>query len=154
MKRIGLACAGLAVVWLFAAVTAQAKSDENKTGDTSVVSYEGSQNWPTGESASIIKDYAVPIYRGLPNKSYKVLGRIVDMRSGVGEVGKAFDQAFDSENHRLRNCANQAKSHGGDAVLVTDDERILKALDLTPSKARDSSPLSNDQHKVVLIIKF
>jgi hypothetical protein len=157
MKGIGLFFLGAVVIGLAVATTAQAKTDEKKaakTGDTTVIAYEGSQNWPTAESAEIIKDYAVPVYKGLPNKSYKVLGRIVDERAGVEEVGKAFEDTFGGQKHRIRDCANQAKLQGGDALLVTDDERVLKALNLTRKDAKKGSPLANEQHKVVLIIKF
>lgn len=158
MKRFGLLCAGVAAIGFALAGIVQAKTDEKKevkTGDTTVVAYEGSQNWPTGESAEIIKGYAVPVYKGLPNKSYKVLGRIVDERTdGVEEVGRAFDNAFGSQKHRIRSCANQAKLQGGDALLVTDDERVLKALNLSTKDAKEASPLAHEQHKVVLIIKF
>jgi hypothetical protein len=157
MKRIGLLCAGMAVIGFAAAMAAQAKTDDQKaakTGDTTVIAYEGSQNWPTAESAQILKDYAVPVYKGLPNKSYKVLGRIVDERAGVEEIGKAFEDTFGGQKHRIRDCANQAKLQGGDALLVTDDERILKAFNLTRKDAKEVSPLANEQHKVVLIIKF
>jgi hypothetical protein len=155
MKRIGLLCAGMAVIG-FAAATQATTNDQKaaKTGDTTVIAYEGSQNWPTGESAEILKGYAVPVYKGLPNKSYKILGRIVDERSGVEEVGKAFEDTFGGQKHRIRDCANQAKLQGGDALLVTDDERVLKALNLSRKDAKDASPLANEQHKVVLIIKF
>ena len=122
----------------------QAKTDDKKaakTGDTTVIAYEGNQNWPTGESAEILKDYAVPVYKGLPNKSYKVLGRIVDERAGVEEIGKAFEDTFGGQKHRIRDCANQAKLQGGDALLVTDDERVLKALNLTRKPPRPCSTL-------------
>src|SRR5712671_646992 len=118
MKRI---CSFIAVaaVGLALALPAVAKADEKteiKTGDTTVIVYEGSQEWPTGKTPNIIKDYAVPIYKGLPDKQYKVIGRIVDERQeGVEVVGRTFDDAFGSQKHRLRNCANQAKQHGGDA---------------------------------------
>ena len=156
MKRFGLLC-GVAAIGFALTGIALAKTDEKKepkTGDTTVVAYEGSQNWPTGESTEIIKGYAVPVYKGLPNKGYKVLGRIVDEREGVEEVGKAFEDTFGGQKHRIRNCANQAKLQGGDALLVTDDERVLKALKLSTKDAKEASPLAREQHKVVLIIKF
>ena len=158
MKRISLFCTVLIAWGLILVLPAMAKSDtekEVKTGDTTVIAYEGSQKWPTSDKVEIIKDYAVPIYKGLPNKSYKVLGRVVDERTdGIEEIGRAFDDAFGSKKHRIRNCANQAKLKGGDALLVTDDEQVLKALNLSTHDAKDTSPLAKEQRKVVLIIKF
>ena len=158
MRRICLFCTVVVAWGLASALSAAAKSEEDKetkTGDTTVIAYEGSQRWPTGDSGDVLKNYAVPIYKGLPNKRYKVLGRIEDERQdGVDEVGKAFDDTFGSQKHRLRNCANQAKLHKGDAVMITDDERVLKALNLTKKDAKDASPLAHEKRKVVLIIKF
>jgi hypothetical protein len=90
----------------------------------------------------------------LPDKSYRVIGRVVDERTGIEEVGRAFEDVFGSQKHRIRNCANQAKLHDGDALLVTDDEQVLKALDLSKKDAKEASPLAHEHRKVVLIIKF
>ena len=159
MKRICLLYAVVGVIGLALALPASAKSDEKKdemkTGDTSVIAYEGSQSWPTSNKTEFVKDYAVPIYKSLPDKRYKVIGRIVDERQeGIEVVGRAFDDAFGSQKQRLRDCANQAKLHGGDAVLVTDDERVLKALGLTTKDAKKETPLAHERKNVVLIIKF
>ena len=154
MKGICLLCGAL-VLALPAMAKSDEKKEETKTGDTMVIAYEGTQSWPTTGTAEAIKDYAVPIYKGLPNKPYRVIGRVVDERQdGIEEVGRAFDDAFGSQKHRLRNCANQAKLHGGDAVMITDDERVLKALNLTTKDAKKETPLAHERHNVVLIIKF
>jgi len=156
MRRMSL-LSGFVVAGLIIVVSAYAKSSDDKsakTGDTTVVAYSGAQSWPTGTSAEILKDYAVPVYKGLPDKQYKVVGRIIDSRSGVEEVGKAFEDTFGGQKHRLRECTNQAKQQGGDAVVVTDDDRVLKTLNLSRKEAKDSSPLAKDQHSVVLIVKF
>jgi hypothetical protein len=148
---------------LFAAVAlvlssssaALAAEDEERFGDTRFLAYEGDQNWPTAEDAMIIKDHAVPIYVGLPNKRYRILGRIYDdRRSGLARVGRAFAEGLFSEKDRQRDCANQAKFRGGDAVLVTGDERILKALKLDAKELRDTTPLFDHKDKVTLAIKF
>jgi len=154
MKRISLIMLG--VIWgLSATAGADVKKDEVKTGDTMVIAYEGKQDWPTSPTAQIIQDYAVPIYKGLPNKAYVVIGRIVDERQdGIEQVGRAFDDAFGSHKQRLRNCANQAKAHGGNAVMITDDERVLKAFNLTTKDASKETPLARERHSVVLIIKL
>lgn len=148
----------LAAGALASVLPALAKTDEKtevKTGDTTVVAYQGKQDWPTADGAEVIKDYAVPIYMGLPNKGYKVIGRIVDERQeGFRVVGRAFDNTFGSQKNRLRNCANQAKLHDGNAVLITADERVLKALSLTAKDAKNETPLAHEQKNVVLIIKL
>jgi hypothetical protein len=59
-----------------------------------------------------------------------------------------------SEKHRMRNCANQAKQHGADAVLVTDDENVIKVFNLTRKEVKESAPLFKYKHSVVLAIKF
>ncbi|HXI84927.1 MAG TPA: hypothetical protein VNL17_12645 [Verrucomicrobiae bacterium] len=129
--------------------------EETKVGDTAFTAYDGSQSWPTGTNAEINKDYSIPIYVGLPDKSYKVLGRITDKRDeGVEVVGKAFDEGLGSEKHRMRNVANQAKQHGADAVVVTDDEKVIKVFNLTSKELHESTPLFKHEHSVVLAVKF
>ncbi|HUJ11081.1 MAG TPA: hypothetical protein VL171_13745 [Verrucomicrobiae bacterium] len=156
MKQAGVLLGTIALALALTGNLLAKSSDkkETKTGDTTVIAYEGHQSWPTAKSAQIMQGYAVPVYQGLPDKKYKVLGRIVDERNGVDEVGRAFGEAFGSQKHRIRDCANQAKLNGGDAVMVTDDERVLKALDTSMKSAKEESPLIHEQHKVVLIIKF
>ncbi len=135
---------------------AKDKNDETKVGDTSFTAYDGAQSLADGQQhVQINKDYSIPIYIGLPDKSYKVLGRITDTReTGIDVVGKAFDEGFGSEKHRMRNCANQAKLHGADAVIVTDDEKVIKVFNLTKKEMHESTPLFNYPHRVVLAIKF
>src|SRR5574341_2503549 len=89
MKRLCVLWFALAVA-LTASPSFMCAADSDKVGSTRFIAYEGKQDWPTGEGASVIKDYAVPIYLGLPPKGYKVLGRIEDKRTeGVDVVGKA-----------------------------------------------------------------
>ena len=129
--------------------------EETKVGDTAFTAYDGSQSWPTGTNAVVNKDYSIPIYVGLPNNSYKVLGRITDKRDeGVEVVGKAFDEGLGSEKHRMRNVANQARLHGADAVIVTDDEKVIKVFNLTSKELHESTPLFKHEHSVVLAVKF
>jgi hypothetical protein len=160
MKRLNVVCAvvlGLGVVWAMNATATEKKSDkdETKVGDTAFIAYEGSQSWPTGTGSQVNKDYSVPVYIGLPDKSYKVLGRVYDKRtSGLGVVDHAFDEGFGKESHRMRNCANQAKQHEADAVLVTDDEKVIKAFNLSKKDVRESAPLFDHKHSIVLAIKF
>ena len=56
----------------------------------------------------------MPIYLGLPNRPYKVLGRVYDDRtSGIGVMGRAFSEGLFSERDRQRDCADQAKYRAG-----------------------------------------
>ena len=157
MKRFSVTVAvvlGLCAACVIS-VMAKDKNDDTKVGDTAFTAYDGSQSWPTGSNSQVNKDYSIPIYLGLPDKSYKVIGRITDKREeGVDVVGKAFDEGLGSEKHRMRNCANQAKQHGADAVLVTDDEKVIKAFNLSAKEVRESAPLFDHEHSIVLAIKF
>ena len=158
MKRFSMTVAvvlGLCATFAIGAAAKDKQSDDTKVGDTKFTAYDASQSWPTGSKAQINKDYSVPIYIGLPDKGYKVVGRITDKRDeGVDVVGKAFDEGLGSEKHRLRNCANQAKQHGADAVLVTDDEKVIKVFNLTKKELHESTPIFKYEHSVVLAIKF
>lgn len=128
---------------------------EPKFGDAKFIAYEGPQKWPTSESAQVIKDHAVPIYIGLPSKKYTILGRIYDERSrGIGIVTRAFAEGLFSEKNRQRDCANQAKHRGGDAVLITANEAIIKAFGLTSKDLEKSTPLFDHKDKITLVIKF
>lgn len=129
---------------------------EKVFGDAHFIAYEGPQpSWPTADHAQVIKDFAVPIYLGLPEKSYKVLGRIYDPRSsGFGIVLRAFAEGLFPEKDRQRDCANQAQYRGADAVVVTNDPKLVKAFDLDSSEIAKSAPLFNHKHKIVLAVKF
>jgi hypothetical protein len=105
--------------------------------------------------SQIISDFAVPIYLGLPNKRFKVLGRVYDERtSGIGVMNRAFAEGLFSEKDRQRDCADQAKYRGGDAVLVTNDERIIKALGLGKEELSKTTPLFQHKDSAVLVVKF
>ena len=108
-----------------------------------------------GKGGVVNKDYSIPIYIGLPDKHFKVIGRIYDKReSGFDVMSRAFDEGLGSEKHRMRNVANQAKDHGADAVVVVEDENVFKAFNLTKREVRDSSPLFKYKHSIVLAVKF
>lgn len=159
MKRLHVALAlalGLCVAGVMAASAKNKDKDSNdKVGDTAFAAYEGSQSWPTGKGGVVNKDYSVPIYIGVPEKRFKVIGRIYDKRQGgFDEVSRAFDEGLGSEKHRMRNVANQAKDHGADAVIVVEDENVFKAFNLTKREVRDSSPLFRYKHSIVLAVKF
>jgi hypothetical protein len=160
MKRLNVAAAivvGLCVAWTLT-VSAGDKdkdSDNDKVGSTAFSAYDGRQSWPTGKGAEVNKDYSVPIYLGLPDRHYKVLGRICDKReSGFDAMGRAFDEGLGSEKHRMRNVANQAKDHGADAVIVTEDDDVIKAFNLSHKEVHRSAPLFKYKHSIVLAVKF
>ncbi|MGD1018768.1 MAG: hypothetical protein ABSA12_05555 [Verrucomicrobiia bacterium] len=41
-----------------------------------------------------------------------------------------------------------------EAVIVTEDEDVIKAFDLTKKEVRRSSPLFKYKHSIVLAVKF
>ena len=132
-----------------------AQDGGKKFGDAKFLKYEGTQKWPTGDGAQIISDFAVPIYLGLPSKHYRILGRIYDDRTtGVGVVGRAFSEGLFSEKDRQRDCADQAKFQGGDAVLITSDAGIIKAFGLSKDDLSKTTPLFQHKDSVTLAIKF
>ena len=145
----------LGLVALLAGSGVQAQEAGKKFGDAKYLQYEGTQSWPTGDRAQIISDFSVPIYLGLPNKRYQVLGRVYDDRTtGIGVVGRAFSEGLFSEKDRQRDCADQAKYRGGDALLVTSDERIIKALGLGKEELSKTAPLFQHKDSATLVIKF
>lgn len=158
MKRFSvtfIVVLALCAVSVIGAAAKDKKSDDTTVGETAFTAYDKSESWPTGSNSEINKDYSIPIYIGLPDKSYKVIGRITDKRTdGIDVVGKAFAEGLGSEKHRLRNTANQAKQHGADAVLVTDDEKVIKVFNLTKKELHESTPLFHYEHSIVLAIKF
>jgi hypothetical protein len=140
---------------LVGGVAAADAQNGKKFGDAVFLKYEGTQSWPVGDRSQIISDYAVPIYLGLPNKRYKVVGRVYDERtSGIGLMNRAFAEGLFSEKDRQRDCADQAKYRGGDAVVVTNDERVTKALGLSKDELSKTAPLFQHKDSAVLVIKF
>ena len=147
----------LALAALLACVSPEARAQDpgKKFGDAKYLKYEGTQKWPVGDRAQIISDFSVPIYMGLPNKHYKVLGRVYDDRTtGLGVVGRAFAEGLSPEKDRQRDCAEQAKFRGGDALLVTSDERVVGPLGLSREELSKTAPLFQHKDSAVLVIKF
>jgi hypothetical protein len=146
---------GVWLVWAPAVDAKEAAQDETRVGNTAFIGYEGSQDWPEGKSAMVIQDYPVPVYIGLPENSYRVLGRIYDTRtSGFDVIGRGFDEAFGKKSHRMRYCANQAKLHGANAVVVTDDPQVIQAFGLSRKELKKSAPLFEYRDRIVLAIKL
>jgi len=155
MKRPLLAAMFFALCTMLPKVAPAADRGDAHFGDAQFIAYEGEQKWPTASSTETLESYAVPIYIGLPTKHYQVLGRIYDPRTtGIGVVGRAFAEGLFSEKDRQRDVANQAKFRGGNAVLVTSDPRILKALNLTEQEVQKTAPLFEHKDKVVLAIEL
>ena len=153
MKRVYLLIPLLALVMLTLSCASSGKG--GKFGDAAFIGYQGVQRWPTGNSAQVITDFAVPIYIGLPDRHYEVLGRIYDdRRSGVSIVGRAFAEGLFSERDRQRDVAAQAQSRGADAVLITNDDRVINSLGITKEEMEETTPLFNHKDKVTLAIKF
>lgn len=131
------------------------KDDTEKTGGTAFRGYDGEQGWPTGKGAQILTEYSVPIYLGLPNKSYRVLGRIVDDRNdGVEVIGKELGGFFTGEKKKLRNIANQARRNGADAVVITDHPEVARQLGVSERELKNTSPLGEGRRRAVLAVKF
>ena len=146
---------GLAGALVLCSLAARADDSGKKFHDAAFLRYEGAQSWPTGDKAEVVADFAVPIYFGLPSRPYTVLGRIYDDRtSGIGIMTRAFSEGLFSERDRQRDCADQAKFRGGDAVLVTNDERVLKLLGLDRDALSKTTPLFQHKDSAALVIKF
>jgi hypothetical protein len=152
MKVLALA---LVAVLGFGVVSASAQEAGKKFGDAKFLKYEGTQKWPTGDRSQMISDFSLPIYLSLPSKPYHVLGRVYDDRTtGIGVMNRAFAEGLFSEKDRQRDCADQAKYRGGDAVLVTNDERIIGALGLSKDELSKTTPLFQHRDSATLVIKF
>jgi hypothetical protein len=74
--------------------------------------------------------------------------------SGFGVMGRAFSEGLFSEKDRQRDCADQAKFRGGDALLITNDERVIKSLGLTRDDLSKTTPLFQHKDSATLVIKF
>jgi hypothetical protein len=144
------------VLWLAVCpVWAKEKPEREKTGGTSFWAYEGQQQWPVGQGAQKLTAYRVPIYLGVPNKPYRVLGRIVDDHGdGVEVIGKEVGGFFSGEKRKLRNIANQARLNGAEAVMITDDAEVVRQLGVTERELKKTSPLGKDRRRAVLAIQF
>jgi len=146
---------GLITILTCGAGSALAQDSGKKFNDAAFMGYEGAQKWPTGTGAEIVSDFAVPIYFGLPNRPYKVLGRVYDDRtSGIGVMTRAFAEGLFSERDRQRDCADQAKFRGGDALVVTNDARVIKAFGLSTDDLAKTTPLFRNKDSVTLVVKF
>jgi hypothetical protein len=158
MKRETKALVGLMMIALGLLVgTALAgESKEPKFGDTAFMAFTGKQErWPTAKNAQVIKEFSVPIYLGLPDEKYEILGRVYDGRTtGVGVIGRGVAKGLFPEKDRQKDCANQAKFRGGDAVVVTKEAKIIAAFALSEDELKKTTPLFDHPDKLVLVVKF
>ena len=127
-------------------------STESK-GLTSFLTYEGQQQrWPRAESTLVRADFAVPAYQGLPQKAYQIIGLVVPADAPI--VGQSVPGWLWNNETRLANACNQAKGHGADAIAVTSDPVILKALRVQTVGPAKSSRVFSDSDAVIIAIKW
>jgi hypothetical protein len=123
------------------------------TGYTAFLAYEGKQSsWPQAASTLTEADFAVPAYLGLPPRAYRVIGLIVNDEPEIS--GKGLPSWLWTDETRLANACNQAKAHGADAVLVTDDPSILRALGAHEGPGVKSSRLLTNFDGVIVAIRW
>ena len=148
MQRVILGV-GLAVVTSGCSIPPE--SSNSDVGHTAFLTYEGKQErWPTAEGALVARDYAPPIYQGLPPKPYTILGRIVNTELNI--VGHGISQGLWTDQHRRGRVCVQARLHGADAVLLTTDPKIIAALQVkTGSEGRMERPLYDFDGAVIAI---
>lgn len=155
MKTL-LTCLAL-LVGMGAFPTPQASQTDDRFGDFIFAPYGGIQiNWPLAVNARVIQEHAVPIYLGLPQRSYTIMGRILAPHgAGVAAVvSKGPSDEIFNEMGRQRACATLAGQLGGNAVVVTDHPNILKAFNLTREEIEQTAPLLANKDKLVLVIQF
>src|SRR5439155_11251123 len=81
--------------------------------------YTGAQqNWPTASGAFVSTKYDVPVYFGLPNRPYIVLGSL-DVTTGP-PGGNLATRAEDG----VEFAAGKAKKMGGDAIVVLNYGKV------------------------------
>lgn len=120
-------------------------------GPTSFLAYDGKQQrWPRGESALVKSSFSVPAYQGLPPKAYTIHGVVTTSDSPVSDV----PSWMWGDETRLANACNQAKERGADAVMVTTDAEVRKAIDAIPTTAGISKQLLASSDALVVAIKW
>ena len=101
--------------------------------------YQGEQRaWPTGTSFTD-GVFAVPVYRGWPEKSYEVLGFVKFSNSNI-----------DWNQGDLKQAAGEAKKAGGDAIIL-----MPKGVDPSPTAVATREQLGiGASQTVALVVKW
>jgi hypothetical protein len=102
----------------------------SSTGYTGFLVFEGKQsNWPQAPSVLTKMDFAVPAYLGLPPKSYRVIGLIV-------------------------NDEPEISGKGLPSWLWTNDSTLLRALNVQEGPGIRSSRLLTNSDGVIVAIQW
>jgi hypothetical protein len=141
----------VASLLLLAAAGCQSGPGSAEVGNTSFITYEGDQqHWPVSSNALVETDWPLPVYRELPGRRYKVLGRVIGTQQHL--IGRAFAEGLWSDRDRLRDACQQARRRGADAVLLTQDPELLRVLRVPSGEAaRKEQPLYGFDGAVVAI---
>jgi hypothetical protein len=116
-------------------------------GMTDYLAYSGKQEkWPRSNSALIKTDFAVPAYLGLPAKNYQIIGFVVPSKGWEG-----LPQLMWSDETRMANACNQAREHGADAIMVSNDPKIVQTF---RTLAADSPNLLGESTSEIVAIKW
>ena len=123
------------------------------TGMTSYLAYDGKQqSWPRGSSTLAKTDFAVPAYLGLPSKPYQLVGYVVNAEPTIH--GHGLPEWIWTDETRLANACNQAKAHGADAVVLTNDPKILQALAAANAAGSPNRRLLANSEGEIVAIKW
>jgi hypothetical protein len=152
MKHLKMLASIAAVVLLAAGLSGCATTySTTSKGPTSFLAYDGKQQrWPRGESALVKSSFTVPAYQGLPPNAYTIQGVVATSDSPVAGA----PSWMWGDETRLANACNQAKEHGADAVMVTTDPTVRKAVDSIPTTAGVSKQLLASSDALVVAIKW
>ena len=122
-------------------------------GFTGFIAYEGNQpKWPTSSSALTEVDFAIPVYLGLPAKSYRVLGFVVSDEPISND--KKLPAWLWSDETRLANACNQAKAYGADAILLTKDPALVSLMSPQAGRDAESYRLLTNFDGVIVAIRW
>ena len=120
-------------------------------GFTGYLAYDGKQqSWPRGSSTLVKMDFAVPAYLGLPSKAYRIVGFVVITEPSMSGLP---DWMWSDET-RMANAANQAREHGADAILVTNDPKIVQTFTNLAAQSGQSGKLLVNTDAQIVAIKW
>lgn len=106
-------------------------------GDTIFLTYEGKQgSWPISDHVLVENDLIPPVYHGLPARSYTILGRIVGTQHNP--IGRGLAEGLWNDRDRLSDVCTQARMHHADAVILTDNQQIMEALQAVKGAAGEA----------------